>query len=279
MNDVGGMKLKLVEYDSLTEFAQVRKTQRSQTKEHDATPSWAGGSVKDLYSGCERGDPAFADKADELISHFSNSAIEDYEMALEWNDQNGELDYEAAMGGEELFMYGPTIEKTPTAPVNLYVDQWTSCTIPTEEMMRRGIAILALAQALSIYRPVNTYVATGTRHMPTKTNLVQVIKVPTNPMDTSRASWMLASPSFFRQGQLPLTFYHSRSNRSCGVPCLNNRDWQTTQLGKWLAEREGIEDCIHLPLMFHSESMWKSNETTLEWVKDNMKRMLPEITT
>ena len=274
VEQVGGMNLKVVYYDNLQDFASARRIQRRHKVNHDTPSRWAGGSVDQLYAGCESGDPSFADRADKFVKEFANSAIQDYEVTLEWNDQNGELDYDMAMAGEEQYLYGPTVEKTDTAPVNLYIDQWASCVIPPAEMMRRGIAILALTQALSIYRPVNTYISTGTKHMPTKTDLVQVIRVPTNPMDISRASWMLASPSFFRQGQLPLTFYHSGSDRNCGVPPLTNSDWQITSMGKWLAERDGVTECLHLPLMFHSDDVWKSDELTLKWVKDNLARFM-----
>ena len=271
---VGRMNLKLVEYKDLTEFAKLRKSQQYHIKQND--PRWAGGTAEDLYRGCERGDMNFASRAEKYVSKFANSAIEDYEMTLEWNEQNGELDYEAAMAGEELYMYGPTIEKTDRAAVNLYIDQWASCTIKPAVMMRRGVAVLALVQALGIYRPVNAYIATGTGYMPTKMNLVQVVRVPTNPMDLARAAWMLAAPMFFRQGQLPMVNAHAESSRSCGVPPLKDTRWQTENMGKWLAEREGVHDCIHLPLMMDS-GIWTSDEATLEWVKDNMKRMLPDL--
>ena len=274
IEQVGGMDLKLVYYEGLQDFSKVRHAQRLNTKQHDAQTRWAGGSVKDLFRGCERGDVSYAEKADKFVDEFANVAIQDYEVTLEWNDQNGELDYDLAMAGEEQYMYGPTVEKTDRSPVNLYVDQWTSCMIPTDQMVRRGVAILALAQSLSIYRPVNTYIATGTHHRPTHTDIVQVTRVPTNPMDISRASWMLASPAFFRQGQLPLTFYHSHSDRNCGVPPLSNSKWQATQLGKWLAERDGVQECLHLPLMYHSDDVWKSDKKTLEWVQYNLKRFM-----
>lgn len=273
---VGGMSLLVARYNDLSDFVKVRRSQTyAQGGGSTENPrKWAGGSLNDLYHGCENGEAKHAKEADKMTDEFSNVAIEDYEMTLEWNDQIGELDYEAAMAGEELFMYGPTIEKTDRSAVNVYVDQWTSCVIPASHMRRRGIAVLALTQALSVYRPVNVYIATGTGFLPTKMNLVQVIPVPTNPMDLARAAWMLASPVFFRQGQLPLVNQHARSNGYCGVPTLTNSSWQKTQLGSWLGEQDNVHDVVHLPYMMGSEKTWAADGAALEWVKAQMKKYM-----
>ena len=274
IEEVAGMKLRVVEYDNLYEVEKTRREQKYYAGKHAKDTKWAGGTVPEFYKGCLSGDLWYAEQAEKFVNEFSNIAIKDYEATLEWNDQTGELDYEAATAGEEQYMYGPTIEQTDTAPVSIYVDAWTSAMIPTSDMRRRGIAVLALVQALSVYRPVNAYVVAGCRHMPTKSDVLQVCRVPTNPMDLPRAAFMLGSPMFFRQGLLPLVYEHAMTRAQCGVPLLQNGKWQGAEMGEWLAEKEGVHEALLLPYMMGREHQWGSDDAVLEWVKQQMKRYL-----
>lgn len=273
----GGMKLRVARYNDLADLAKEVRAGRYAEKARGSGKEWykwAGGSHDDFYAGCKRGNVSYAKRAEKFVDRFTNLALKDYERTLDFNMQTGVLDYHAAMLGDPLCVYGPTIEETERAPVQIYLDCWTSVVIPKEQMERRGIALLALVQALSVFRPVMLSVVTGTMHSPTRTNVVQIVPVPTTPMDLARASWMMASPMFFRVGLLDQAWNLSKSSARCGIPLLSNSQWQETQLGNWLAAKENVRDVVHLPYMMYSDTTWGNSASTLAWVKKQLARFV-----
>lgn len=234
--------------------------------------NWAGGTKQDFQNGCIKGDLAYARCAEKFVDQFANLAIQDYERVLGYNEKVGMVDIGSMYSGDPMCMYGPTIEETDTAPINVYIDTWTSFAIPTDQMERRGVAVLALVQALSVFRPVNVSLVTGTHHSPSRTNVIQVLALPTAPMDLARASWMLASPLFFRRGFLPMTWAIARDKRHCGIPMLSDSAWQEQELGNWLAAKSGVNEVVHLPYMMHKSSTWSTDAATLNWVKETVAK-------
>ncbi len=273
------MQVRVARYTDLSDLAKEVKAGKHAKKARGSGRDWykwAGGSHDDFYRGCQRGDVKYAKRAEKYVDRFANLALKDYERTLDFNMQTGVLDYHAAMLGDPLCVYGPTIEETDRAPVQIYLDCWTSVMIPKEQMERRGIALLALVQALSVFRPVMLSVVTGTMHSPTRTNVIQIVPVPTAPMNLARASWMMASPMFFRVGLLDQAWNLAKSSASCGIPLLADSKWQQTQLGEWLAAKENVRDVVHLPFMMYSDNTWNNDASTLAWVKAQLARFVDQ---
>ena len=276
MVTVNGSEAHLVRYESIADFSH--QVERSRYVNQTTVPdSWAGGNAKDFHKGCARGDTRYAKRAERMMENFTNLTLKDYDRVLDWNLVSGVLDQQAAMSGDPMCMYGPTIEKTSTAPIAIYLDLWVSSSVDARVLELRGIAVLALVQILNMFRPVQLKVVSGMGYGPTRENSIQVIPVPTAPMDLARASWMIASPLLPRRGLYRMVYEIAKCRKQCAGPLMfgaGMRDWQTTQMGNWLAKREGINEVVHLPLMYGHNADWDSEEQALAWVKKTVARFV-----
>ena len=242
---------------------------------HDTTSSgWYGGSVDRLKECAVRGDDKYVAEAEPLIREFGNLALQDYTVEMEYNTQYGVLDYATAQAGDPMCMFGLMEEETDRAPVQVYVDTWTSCTVSSKAMRMRGVAVLAFAMALSTFRPVRVSLLTGMSHSPTKTNIIQTVDVPTAPMNISMAAWMLCDPIVFRRAMLSLPWTIAKSDAVCGIPPLSNRTFQDKHMADWMAARSGVTDCVHLGKMMGAEE-WANEEFVLNWIKMQLARFMP----
>lgn len=275
--NVGGMsKVRVVNYGHVTQLGEAIENAKYHIQDRGALMNnWYGSSYQAFLDATKRGDVAYVPRAEKLVDRFANLAIADYDVDMEYNTQIGVLDYHAALAGDPNCMFGPAMVETDRSPVQIYLDCWTSCTISPKAMETRGIAVLALAMALSVFRPVRVKVVTGLQHSPTRTNMIQIIDVPTAPMDISYASWMLASPAFFRRGLLMRAWDIAESKKWCGIPRLSNVSWQLRDMGKWLADQDGVNDFVFLPHML-DQGQWGSEEYALSWVKQQLARFAPQ---
>jgi hypothetical protein len=269
-------KVKLVEFsDTLDLMRYVKKSAKGESYKRTLPSKWAGGTMDEFYERSSLGDAKYMKRAEQYVDQFANIALESYDIDLDYNTQVGVLDYEAALAGDPCCMFGPTHTETEKAPVNVYVDTWTSCTVRTSAMTMRGVAVLAFAQALSVFRPVIVKLTTGMEHTPSRTNAIMTMNVPTAPMDVSIASWVLGSPQPFRCGFLGAVWEVAGSDRHCGIPRLRDSKWQQGQMGAWLAKRDGVQDVVHLPFMMDN-GRWDNEAYCLQWVKDQLARFAPQ---
>lgn len=273
---LGKHKCKFVTYESVNDFALrlLNCDNNAQAYLSRNNRRWAGGTEDDVQRGCRGETLTYAERADKYVTQFGNVAVQDHAIDMEFNVEQGELDVGAWLSGEPEHLYGPTYTKTDRAPVAITVDQWIwrGCSNATIE--RRGVAAMALAQALTMYRPVMLYVVLANRHVPSNTNAVQVIPAPSNPMDTARCAYMLAAPPFVRAGMMPMLHQIAKSPAPCGIPYVRpGFNWQSTQLGEWLAPRLGVEqdNIIHLPMMLDDQE-FGSDASAQAWVKRHVER-------
>lgn len=272
----GKRKVKLATYASINDFADELERSdyaKSYDERHHGLEDWAGGDLKKTVEKSRRGDERYARQAEKWVEQFSNVALQDYALENEHNTQFGMVDVGAWLAGEPEHLYGPTITHTDRAPVAITLDQWIQCTVPTDAIVRRGVAAVALTQALSMYRPVVLYIVLANRHTPSSTDAVQIIPAPTSPMDSARAGLMVAAPYFVRAGMMPMLHHIAQDNRPCGIPALSaGRRWQTHQLPKWLAPRIGVnpENMIHLPMMYNTQE-FDNDANALAWVRKWVK--------
>lgn len=266
----------LAAYDDLGDFA----TQLGRASGEFTTwdPEWRGGTRQDCLQRCVSGNEKYVARTDALVEKFSNVAIEAMGLDYAYGHEQGFLDVGAWTAGEPDCLYGPTMTKTERAPITVFVDSWISCVIPAVEVENRGVAVLALIRALSLHRPVNLYVVAGLRHEGDGKDTIQVIPAPTSPLDVSRCAFMLADPCMVRVGLFSMLYALAGARTHDGIPplCRFSDKWQATQMGSWLAERTGTADgeYIHLPLMYHSESQWKTEASVQEWVTENVAKFV-----
>lgn len=267
-------KLTVAEYSDMSAMVRVAK-EGIKKYDYDASDtSWQGGTLDYLTRGAAGHAFDFVDAAADLVDKFSNLAIQDYGIDLEQNLQVGVLDYNIAMAGDPMCMFGPSMTQTTKAAVNIYIDPWTSANIRPAAMQERGVAMLALVQALQIYRPVNVYLVKGSRFTPKNADTIQIARLPTVPMDLARATFALCSPTVNRIGFLSAIQAVHKSPGRCPSPPLTNSKWQLNNLGGWLAEQHGVTDYVYLPRMSSENGFWTTETNTVEWVKSQLHKFI-----
>lgn len=254
--------------------AECKKSKHAAAYRREAPNRWAGGSYDDFLEQSEGRKNSYTDRADRYLTRFGNVALETLGVDLEYNDVHGMLDVDAYMNGESACLYGQTVHETDSAPIKMYMDQWISSTVSPRAIEMRGVACLALLQALSLHRPVMLDIVLCNRYSPTSTDIIQTVPAPTAPMNVSLAAWMVAAPVFVRKGYMGMTYHHGGSSRSCSIPMISAGErWQSTQLGQYLAEEDGVDDFVFLPMMFDN-GKWTSEEYAIQWIKSEMRRLL-----
>lgn len=261
----------LAEFSSAEELSRYVKSARYK---HMPDAKWAGGTMEQYHIASALGDTRYVAAADAYVDKFANVALEGAALDLEYNTQVGILDYQAALAGDAACLFGPTHVENDRAPIYVFVDMWTSSTVHPRAMEMRGIAVLALARALSTFRPVLVHITTGMRHSRARQDVIVKLPVPTSPMDTSLASWMLGSPQVFRCGFLGAVFDLAGATTNDGIPRLSDVAWQHDTMGKFLAMRDGADAVVHLPYMMDC-GQWVSEQYCISWVKAQLEKFAP----
>ena len=78
-------------------------------------------------------------------------------------------------------------------PITVYASIMASCTVSAEDMMKRGIAILALVLKLQAIRPIKLYAVCPWVYS------TLLIEIPTRPLSIAHAAFCLSHPAFFRR--------------------------------------------------------------------------------
>lgn len=116
---------------------------------------------------------------------------------------------------EAMFSRGYIESPNLTTPLNVYVETTVSSGISQQELINRGVAILAFVLAMEVVRPVELYIALPHSHSRRPGVYCPVIKIASRPMDLGRAVWMLTDPCFARR------LFHTAINElsECGMQC------------------------------------------------------------
>jgi hypothetical protein len=275
-DDLYKFDVTTVEYASPRDFMNAAKKGAKRSSYHAET-GWAGGT-RDYFERGLKGDVLdYCDAAEDKITQFGNVAIEEYERTLSQNTVHGVLDYQAAMAGNPACMFGVTIDPTDRSPVDLYIDPWVSGGIRAYAIQQRGIAILALVQALQMYRPVHAYILKGSHHTQarkTAKDTIQTLQIPTQPMDLARASFLLCSPTVNRLGFLAAIYEAHKTSQRCPSPQMTYSDWQRQKLGGWLAAKHGVSSYLYLHRMASNDGFWSSEERTIAWIKAQLHKFI-----
>ena len=274
----GARKFTLAAYASPRDLLkQTERGDKLRGRRFSTRDSWAGGTYEYFTRGMIGAVADYVKAADKLTTQFGNAALEDYGVTLDANVVQGVLDYSAALAGDPMCMYGATIEEHDRSPIEIYVDPWVSGEVAASAIERRGIVVLALVQALSLFRPVRTYILKGSRHLPARANTVQTLEVPTMPMDLSKASFMLCSPTVNRHGFLSSINAVHGTKKECGSPPLPSGVFRGDGMASWLAERHGVKDYVHMEGMWTNDQKWATDEGAVDWVKAQLAKYVEKI--
>lgn len=267
-------KVRVVRYSDLENLRKDihKRAPRSKQILEYFPEDWAGGSIDDCVQYLAMGDVSKVARAQDMVDKVSNSAVKTFGLGYDYGAEEGELDVNAWLAGEEQCVYGPLPTHTERAPIKIYLDLWISGTIPNRVIENRGIAVLALVQALSLYRSVSLEVVVPVRHRAVRKDLIMTVPVPTAPMDLGRAAFACYNPLLVRQGLYLMTFPHLETTKPDGLGAVfDNFSWQGGKLGEFMADLDGIQEHIFLPMMFDN-GIWNDQNNILPWVLEHMNK-------
>lgn len=187
--------LKTYEFDAYLEVAKTATSHRSEWSEDGS--SWFGHLTNaQCLDGMVAGEESLVPKAEELLDKI-DAAVETphsewipsiygaYPIVPEFLANNPEC------------MRHRTQVPTDAAPVSIYVSTTSSGSIDHNVMLARGVAILALVMKLQAIRPIDIYLLAET-HGQTDGELLQVIRIPTQPVNISVAAFVLSRVGWAR---------------------------------------------------------------------------------
>lgn len=92
-------------------------------------------------------------------------------------------------------------EESPSlaAPMSLFVEVTVSAGVSHDQLIKRGIAMLAFALVMETVRPVDLYTVSFVSHSSNPGKFGTIVKIASRPMDIGRAVYMLTDPSYNRR--------------------------------------------------------------------------------
>lgn len=193
------MPIGFKRFDSPEEYAAYLKPLPEAPGLHDRY--WAGGAksigVEKLISGDNSRlaqAQAIIDKLD-LAHIFSNDV-----PVLEPTVAGFIPNVPAAIAGhpESMFRRGFVESPSILAPLTMYIETTVSAGVTQEQLIARGVAVLAFVLAMETIRPVDLYTVSLISHNSRLGVYGAVTKIASRPMDVGRAVWMLTDPNYAR---------------------------------------------------------------------------------
>ena len=184
------MRDSVISYNSLTEFMASLPVK---CPRRDRSDSWAGNQTyAEAKVNLWKGFPE--------ATRRSEAILEQLESGIELRQESWDTDIigyfpcvPAAIHDDPDCMFVPVDEHSNTTPMKVYASVCLSAGYESEQVESRGIAILALVRKLALIRPVELWVYA---EMDT---WQCCIRLETNPLDLTTASYVLANPAFLRK--------------------------------------------------------------------------------
>lgn len=147
-----------------------------------------------------RGNTKNLAKAEKLIQEMQDANIFTENLPIMQHSMVGAVpNIPAAIIGhpKSMFMRKASEMENTSTPLTIYVETTVSAGVTTNELVNRGIACLAFVLAMSAIRPIELIAVSA--GLPGGQTTIIDVKIPTNPIDLARATWMLTSNDYARR--------------------------------------------------------------------------------
>lgn len=175
--------------------------------------SFYGDTYEQGLNSLIHGSPKYLQQAQDLINKMADAQIFSlHQPIIETSVVGFAPNVPAFLAGQPKDMY--TIynseDENTTTPINIYVETLVSAGISHEQLIHRGVAVLAFVLAMNNIRPVELYtVCIG--HSSGKTTGI-VCKVPSKPLSLEQATFMLCDPVYYRRLAFASIYEHAKRN-------------------------------------------------------------------
>ncbi len=175
-----------------------------------------------------------------------------------------------AINGEPECMRDTVQCESACAPMTVVVDLTCSSSISSEDLQKRGAAILAAVMVLSSQRPLTLTIMSVSYHK--QGSKAILVNIPTSPIDIATAAYMLTDPGFYRQimqGYLIEVFKCPDGlpfPKYPGVPQHNTRTAEyKSAVMDFLSVTDGEENILYIPGTVSEDSIV---ENPKQWIND-----------
>lgn len=192
-------------YDSLSEFSKSLpatgfKAQREQADD------WSGyQTYTDARRNMWTGDAHALEQSEKLLAQVESDGLE-LETSQWEHDRTGFIPcVPSYLAGSPDSMRRLVETTSDVTPIKIFVDICLSAHFSSDELVKRGAAILALSRKLSTVRPVECWVFASLDGKPQNRKdtygqcAIPVIKIETNPLDLTTASYAFGNAAFLRR--------------------------------------------------------------------------------
>lgn len=200
--------MAVIFYDSVQEFEKALPATGNPGSEKEK--SWAGGySYKEARKALFQGHAESLKRAEKLMSKLEADGLALTQSHWERRLVGFIPCIPSFISGAPDCMYMQCDKPSDAAPIRVFTCLSVSAELEADEVMARGCAILALCRKLQAIRPVELYVY-GFHNGNAANNYtaIPVIKLETNPLDLTIASYVLGHTSMVRQ--LTMAWAHQR---------------------------------------------------------------------
>lgn len=253
-------------------FLAVADTAKNYTQE--AGSRWNGGvGYKGNRDRCVTGDASLADKAASVLERIEASGIIKRGTLGYVQDVCGEFpNVPAFLAGdvECMMRKGETEMATDRSPLKVFIGVGAGANWTADELINRGVYVMALVQLLSERRAVELfwYCAFGNGNDKAKP-IVPIVPMNTRPLDLSTAAHIIASAGFFRT--VAFAFQEAKGGSHGYIPWT----WNEQTLSDRFREGLGAEPT---DLVVHSganQSVFRDRPE--DWLIDQLKQYAPDM--
>jgi hypothetical protein len=225
---------------------------------------WRGGDYPGSLQKAKRGDVALAQSAQDIIDQISDVLLPSIEVYQDTPHYYGSRpNISAVVAGTPKSMYRRQYVEAPAnrGPIRLFLDRAVSAAFSPDEVLKRGVAILALVMALKRFRPVSLYVGECTQSTERDLYRTWGIAVDLNNIDFSVLAYVVAGVSFYRCLGMSIDKYLDYGNTSGYVQSAH----KIKELLDW-----SDHDVIFDGLSILDADASLAIDNPIQWVKDKL---------
>jgi hypothetical protein len=178
--------------------------------EEECDDPWAGLAWDGAINKLQFGDDGLAAEAQKIVDKMNDEDILSIGRSVIQSDVVGFMpNVPAVLAGIPNNMFTRTNIETENvlAPLSIYIDTSVSSGISNDEILNRGVSVLAFVMAMNTVRPIDLYV-TSTWAFSNKAGTgCNVVKITTMPLDLARATWILTAREYVRRFSFAVTHY------------------------------------------------------------------------
>lgn len=154
------------------------------------------------------GDDALAGRASKIVDKMNDENILSIGRSIIDTNVVGFMpNVPAVLAGIPNNMFQRTMLETENelAPLSIYIDTSVSAGVSNDEIINRGVAVLAFVMAMNTVRPIDLYVTSTWAFTGVQGTACNVVKITTNPIDLARATWILTAREYVRRFSFAVT--------------------------------------------------------------------------